>query len=84
MDFNIAFTDKEITPWGGILLMKKMLDRMDFDGCPDRLPLLAQGSNRGYSPHQLIKQFMCGVKVAENRIFLMTMWVDPFFMQPAM
>ncbi|WP_116037658.1 hypothetical protein [Rhodohalobacter sp. SW132] len=60
IDFKISFTDKEITAWGAldILLMKKMLDRMDFDGCMDRLPLPAQGSSRGYSPHQLIKQFM--------------------------
>jgi hypothetical protein len=67
MDFKIAFTDKEITPWGGILLMKKMLDRMDLDVCLDGLPLPAQGSNRGYSPHQLIKQFMCSVWCGANR-----------------
>lgn len=67
MDFKIAFTDKEITPWGGIVLMKKMLDRMDFDECLDRLPLPAQGSNRGYSPSQLIKQFMCSVWCGANR-----------------
>lgn len=67
MDIKITFTDKEITPWGGILLMKKMLDRMDFDGCLNGLPLPAQGSNRGYLPSQLIKQFMCSVWCGANR-----------------
>lgn len=67
MDIKIAYTDKEITPWGGILLMKKMLDRMEFDTCLDGLPLPAQGSNRGYSPDQLIKQFMCSVWCGANR-----------------
>ena len=29
MDFELAFTDKEITPWGGMALMKRMLDVVD-------------------------------------------------------
>lgn len=67
MDIKIAFTDKEITPWAGILLMKKMLDRMDFDRCLNQLPLPVQGSNRGYSPNQLIKQFLCSIWCGANR-----------------
>ena len=31
MDFEIGFTDKDITPWGGMALMKKMLDHCDID-----------------------------------------------------
>jgi len=30
MDFELAFTDKEITPWGGMALMKRMLDHLGF------------------------------------------------------
>lgn len=44
MDFEIGFTDKDITPWGGMALMKKMLDHCDIDsmfstlGLPDQVP----------------------------------------------
>ena len=29
-DFELSFSDKNITPWGGMSLMKRMLDRMNF------------------------------------------------------
>jgi len=29
-DFELSFSDKNITPWGGMSLMKRMLDRMGF------------------------------------------------------
>jgi hypothetical protein len=67
MDFQIAFTDKEITPWAGILLLKKMLDRMQFNDCLNDLDIPVQGSNRGYSSHQLIKQFMTSVWCGANK-----------------
>jgi hypothetical protein len=31
MDFKIEYVDKEITPWSGLILMKKMLDKMGFN-----------------------------------------------------
>ena len=58
MDLQVEFTDKEITPWAGILMLRKMLDKMEFDACLGQLCLPEQGSNRGYSSCQLIKQFM--------------------------
>lgn len=67
MDFGIEFTDKEITPWSGILMLKKMLDRMNFDDCISSLELPAQGSNRGYASDQLIKQFMTSVWCGANK-----------------
>lgn len=67
MDYKIEFTDKEITPWGGILMLKKMLDKMEFDNCLNSLCLPEQGSNRGYSASQLIKQFMTSVWCGANK-----------------
>jgi hypothetical protein len=67
MDFQIEFTDKEVTLWAGILILKKMLDKMDFDGCLEALNLLKQGSNRGYRSDQLIKQFMTSVWCGANK-----------------
>jgi hypothetical protein len=48
MDYKIEFTDKGITTWAGLLMLKKMLDKMDFDSCLEGLYLPVQGSNRGY------------------------------------
>ena len=31
MGFELRFTDKEITAWGGMALMKQMLDHLGFD-----------------------------------------------------
>jgi len=67
MDFKIEFINKEITPWAGILLLKKMLDKMKFDDCLAKLPMPVQGSNRGYSPIQLIKQFISSVWSGANK-----------------
>lgn len=67
MDIKLAFTDKEVTPWSGTILLKKMLDRMGFDEQLDKLPLPSQGSNRGYEPKQLIKQFLTSVWCGANR-----------------
>ena len=47
MDFKIAFTNKEITPWSGILLLIKMLNKMEFGTMLESLLLPTQGSNRG-------------------------------------
>ena len=30
MDFDLRLTDKEITAWGGMALMKRRLDHMGF------------------------------------------------------
>lgn len=67
MEYKIEYTDKEITPWSGILLIKKMLDKMEFDSCLKGLDLPAPGSNRGYQSQQLIKQFMTSIWCGANK-----------------
>jgi hypothetical protein len=66
MNLKISFTDKEITPWGGISLMKKMLDKIQFEEVLKSLPLPEQGSNRGYKPEQLLQHLMIGVWCGAN------------------
>src|ERR1043166_6410609 len=46
MDFEIAYTSREITPWGGMVLLRQMLDKLGFrDGicslpiCPHPAPM---------------------------------------------
>ena len=67
MAIELAFTDKEITPWGGLALMKRMLDRMEFDTTLEALPAPAPGSSRGYRCSQLLLQFMLSVWCGANR-----------------
>lgn len=61
MEIKIDFTDKEITPWGGISLMHKLLEKLSIDDVLNDLSLPVQGSNRGYSPSQLILHFWVGI-----------------------
>lgn len=67
MGFELQFTDKEITAWGGMGLMKRMLDHLDFDAALRDCGLPQPGSNRGYRPEQLIVQFMLSVWCGANR-----------------
>ncbi len=67
MGFELRFTDKEITAWGGMGLMKRMLDHLHFDEALQKSGLPQPGSNRGYRPEQLITQFMLSVWCGANR-----------------
>ena len=67
MNIDLRFTDKEITAWGGMGLMKRMLDHLGFDGALAGCGLPQPGSNRGYRPEQLIVQFMLSVWCGANR-----------------
>jgi hypothetical protein len=68
MEFEIGYTDKEITPWGGMVLLRKMLEKINFSGairsCPD-LPL--SGSNRGYAAKTIIESFIVSIWGGANR-----------------
>jgi hypothetical protein len=67
MNFELRFSDKEITACGGMALMKRMLDRMEFDQSLAGAGFPQPGSNRGYAPEQLITQFMLSVWCGANR-----------------
>ena len=67
MEFDLRFTDKEITAWGGMGLMKRMLDHLGFESALTAADLPQPGSNRGYRPEQLITQFMLSVWCGANR-----------------
>lgn len=67
MEFDLRFTDKEITAWGGMGFMKRMLDHLGFDAALSECGLPQPGSNRGYCPEQLITQFMLSVWGGANR-----------------
>ena len=67
-ELKIEFTDKEITPWGGMVLLKNMLDQTGLKQFLKSSPFLPQpGSNRGYSPEQVIESFIVSVWCGANR-----------------
>jgi Transposase DDE domain group 1 len=59
--FSVSFSDREVTAWGGLALMKRMLDGMEFRQAVREWSLPAPGSNRGYAPVQLIEQFIVSI-----------------------
>jgi hypothetical protein len=61
MEIKIGFTDKEITPWGGISLMHQMMKKLSVNEMLQNICLPEQGSNRGYSPEQLILHYWLGI-----------------------
>ncbi len=67
MAIDLRFTDTEITAWGGMALIKRMLDHMGFEAALSQAGLPQPGSNRGYAPEQLITQFMLSVWCGANR-----------------
>lgn len=67
MNLKIAFTDKEVTPWSGMIFMKKLLDQTGILSKLFSADLPSQGSNRGYSPIQLITCFMVSIWCGANR-----------------
>jgi hypothetical protein len=59
--FLVSFSDREVTAWGGLALMKRMLDSMGFRQAVGSWGLPEPGSNRGYEPLQLIEQFIVSI-----------------------
>lgn len=68
MYFDISYTSKEITPWGGIFL-KKMLQKIGFRDIIEQNTNLPQsGSNRGYKTSTLIESFITSIWCGVNRV----------------
>jgi len=67
MDIKIGFTDKEISPWGGMSLMKKLLDKSKIIAKLQDIKLPESGSNRGYKSEDIIISFWLSVWCGANR-----------------
>jgi len=59
--FEIKFSNREVSAWGGMALLKRMLDQMGFRQAAADWDLPQPGSNRGYSPVQLIEQWIVAI-----------------------
>ena len=60
-NFDIKFTSLEVSAWGGLVLLKKMLDGMGVYRAVQSWGLPTPGSNRGYDPAQLIEQMIVSI-----------------------
>lgn len=59
--YTVGFSNKEVTAWGGIALMKQMLDQLQFQEAFSQFGIPEPLSNRGYAPRQLIEQFIVSI-----------------------
>jgi hypothetical protein len=68
MNLSFSFTNKEITPWGGMVFLKQMLDKIGFrnhiESCKD---LPEQYSNRGYEKTVILESFITSIWCGANR-----------------
>ena len=68
MEFEISYTNKEITPWGGMVFLKQMLRKIGFRELIEQNPDLPQpGSNRGYKTSTIIESFITSIWCGANR-----------------
>lgn len=63
---DIKFVNKEITPFAGLSLFFKMLEKCHFEEHVMQSGVPLQGSNRGYKPIQLILGLFAGVWCGAN------------------
>lgn len=68
MDFDISYTDKEITPWGGMVFLRQMIEKLGLRKAIEAQADLPQpGSNRGYSATTIIEGFIASIWCGANR-----------------
>jgi hypothetical protein len=65
--FSVGFSDRAVTAWGGLALLKRMLDSLGFREAVGSWDLPTPGSNRGYAPVQLIEQFIVAIWCGASR-----------------
>ena len=67
VNLPIEYSDKQVTPFGGMSLMKRFLDQTEIRDFLDKLDLPQPGSNRGYSPIHIIESFWLGIWTGASR-----------------
>lgn len=68
MEYEIDYTDLDVSPWGGLALLRQMLNQCGFraalESCVD---LPRPGSNRGHDVAELVESFIVSVWCGANR-----------------
>ncbi len=63
----IAYSDKPMTPFGGMALMKRFVDQTGIRECLRGLELPRGGSNRAYEAEHVIEGFWLGIWTGASR-----------------
>lgn len=65
---ELHYSDKEVSAWGGMHLMKQLMDQVGFPDKLGGLDLPEPKSNRGYSARQIVEAFMVSIWCGANRL----------------
>lgn len=66
-EIKVVFTDKKVTAWGGMKLMKNMIDSIGIRKIMSEVDLPQKGSNRGYEAMQIIGCFWTSIWIGPGR-----------------
>ncbi len=66
--FDIKYTNQDVTAWGGMRLMKEVLERSGVSQQLRELPLPQPESNRGYDPLLIAESFLVNVWMGCSRL----------------
>lgn len=64
---KIEYSDKNVSAWGGMKLMKNLVDKSGIREYLSTLALPYPGSNRGYDPLHIIESFGLSVWIGASR-----------------
>ena len=67
VNLPIAYSDKKVTPFGGMSVMKRFIDQTGIREYLNELNLPQPGSNRGYAPEQIIESFWLSIWTGASR-----------------
>lgn len=67
VDLPIEYSDRQVTPYGGMSLMKRFADATGIRDFLHTVNLPMPGSNRGYDPVRIVEGFWLGVWTGASR-----------------
>lgn len=70
----IEYTDRKVTPFGGMRLMKDLLDKLKIREYLKELDLPKKGSNRAYEAYEIIEGFWLSIWTGASR-FIHADWL---------
>jgi hypothetical protein len=67
VNMEIAYSDKQVTPFGGMVLLKRFIDKTGIIEKLSGLDLPEPGSNRGYESETIVQSFWLSIWTGASR-----------------
>ena len=67
VNLPIEYTSKQVTPFGGMSLLKRFIDKLGVREKLTELALPEKGSNRSYNPIDVIESFWLSIWTGASR-----------------